>query len=177
MAKSAPLGDNDREDLTAFLDGELDAKSARILEAKMNTNPSIRAEAEAMQRTWELLDYLAKPEPSPTFTSRTLERVSSLRPAAKLDAKPKKPWPGWVHAAGWAAAVLVAGVVGFGGVSLLTRKPPEKNIAREPSEAELDTLLVRDLPVIENRRLYEHAEDIGFVRKLAETDLFGEEGF
>src|SRR5258708_13276813 len=79
MTELSPLDDDERAELIAYLDGELDAKSARRMEAKLNTNPAIRAEAESLKRTWDLLDYLPKSEPSPTFTQRTMHRVTSVQ--------------------------------------------------------------------------------------------------
>src|SRR5262249_41070651 len=67
------LTDEDRANLVAYLDGELDAEAAQALEAKLSVDPTARAEADALKRTWELLDYLPRPEPSPSFTHRTLE--------------------------------------------------------------------------------------------------------
>src|SRR2546423_15225564 len=79
MAKLPPLSDEDRENLVAYLDGELDAKTARTLEAKLHLDAEARAEAEALRRTWEMLDYLPRPEPTATFSSRTLERVTAAQ--------------------------------------------------------------------------------------------------
>ena len=76
MAKLPPLSEEERTHLVAYLDGELDGAAASAMEAKLNTDPRFRAEASTLRRTWELLDYLPRPAPSPTFTSRTLERVS-----------------------------------------------------------------------------------------------------
>jgi anti-sigma factor RsiW len=162
----AHLNEEDREDLVAYLDGELDGQKAQELEAKLNLDPNVRAEAEALRRTWQLLDYLPRPEPSPSFTHRTLERVSSQR--LRLALPPQRGrWRPWALGLGWAAAVLIAAGVGFAGVRLLTRPAPE------PADAEEQ--LVRDLRVIENRRLYEHADDLRFLRELDQPDLFGDD--
>ena len=40
------LNDRDRENLTAYLDGELDRKTAQALEAKINLDPEITIEFE-----------------------------------------------------------------------------------------------------------------------------------
>ncbi len=45
MTTPRPLSDDEREDLTAYLDGELDEQSARELEAKLGRDPNTRAEA------------------------------------------------------------------------------------------------------------------------------------
>src|SRR5438552_12783946 len=100
MAKLPPLSDEDRENLVAYLDGELDSKAARALEAKLNLDAEARAEAEALRRTWEMLDYLPRPEPTATFSSRTLERVSAVETVATKTHG--RPWRHWALGAGWA---------------------------------------------------------------------------
>src|SRR5690242_13523120 len=81
MSKRANLSDDDWAQVTAYLDGELEGGAARSVEAKLNKDAAVRAEAEALQKTWEMLDYLPQPQASPAFTNRTLERVSVLRPS------------------------------------------------------------------------------------------------
>jgi anti-sigma factor RsiW len=172
MAKQSSLSDEDRTNLVAYLDGELDEPAARALEAKLHLDPQARAEAEALKRTWELLDYLPRPEPSRDFTSRTLERVRVRRPAAARWGLPDR-WRPWALGFGWAAAVLVAGALGFAGGRLLPHRQP----APAPDEADLDRHLVRDLRLLENLRLYEHVDDLPFLQDLADPndpDLFGD---
>ncbi len=67
-------------ELVAYLDGELDADAARKVEARLQTDPDARARAEALKKSYDLLDYLPRPEPSPTFTTRTLEKLPALKP-------------------------------------------------------------------------------------------------
>jgi anti-sigma factor RsiW len=162
MADHSSLSDEDRENLVAYLDGELDDPAARALEAKLSLDPNARVEAEQMRRAWDLLDYLPRPEPSSSFTHRTLERVSVLRPTLIVNGKGRR-WRPWVVCAGWAAAVVLAGAAGFAAVGLFEPKdaiPPE---------------LVRDLRIIENKRLYEQVDDIDFLRQLDDPDLFGDD--
>jgi hypothetical protein len=111
MGKPQPLNDDDRADLVAYLDGELDARSARAVEARLNTDPLARAEATTLQQTWELLDLLPRPAPSTAFTSRTLQSVSSLRPATQPGKR--SSWRPSAHGVGWAATVVVAAAAGF----------------------------------------------------------------
>ena len=79
-----PLPKDEEDDATgelvAFLDGELEADAVEAVEAKISLDATVRAEADALKRTWDLLDHLPRSEPSPNFTERTL---SSIRPAGK----------------------------------------------------------------------------------------------
>src|SRR5947208_292785 len=95
MTTQPPLDDEQREDLVAYLDGELDEEAARALEAKLSLDSAVRSEADQLRRTWELLDYLPKAEPSPNFTHRTLDRVSAIRPGGTPStgsARRSRPW-------------------------------------------------------------------------------------
>jgi anti-sigma factor RsiW len=155
-----PLNDEERAALIAYLDGELDEEATRELEARINRDPVVRTEVESLRRTWELLDYLPRAEPSPTFTSRTVERLATQRAGAT---GAQRLWRRAASLLGWAAAVVAAAAVGFGGVHLL--------VPREPRDEEL----ARDLRILENRRLYEHADSLDFLRELDHPDLFGDD--
>jgi anti-sigma factor RsiW len=171
MANSQPLNENDRENLTAYLDGELDAKTARTMEARLSQDVAARKEAETLRRTWEMLDLLPRPAPSPTFASKTLQTISALRPAPKV--RLTRPWPFWAFAASWAAALLISGLAGFVGESWIIKRPPSEDLV--PVQAvDRDQLLLRDLRLLENRALYDAVDDINFVRELDTPELFGE---
>src|SRR5437764_5906332 len=124
MTTPPPLDDAQREDLVAYLDGELDEETARALEAKLSLDSAVRAEADQLRRTWELLDYLPKAEPSASFTHRTLDRVSALRPGGAEPAGAGRRRP-WLVGLGWAAAALLAVTVGYAGVHLVY--PPDRS--------------------------------------------------
>src|SRR6516225_5446353 len=148
MSELRPLSDEERSELIAYLDGELNDKAARALEAKLGRDPGTRAEADALRRTWEMLDYLPRPEPTAGFTQRTIQSVSAMRPVVTGRGR----WRWWVGGASWAAGVLLAGAAGFSAVSMFTPKPPD------------DEALVGDLRVIENKRYYDMVDDLDFLR-------------
>ena len=166
---ASKLTDQERADLVAYLDGELEAEPAQGIEAKLAQDPAARAEAEQLRRAWDLLDYLPKPEPSASFTHRTLERVGPVLTNVRAKRAPFR-LPRWAFGAGWAAAVLLALAGGYSAVMLL---PPGGGGQRgnETSDQEL----VRDLRVIENKRMYELVDDFEFLKDLDHPDLFGED--
>ncbi len=163
MTKPNPLNEQEKADLVAFLDGELKGEAARALEAKISLNPAARAEAESLKRTWGLLDYLPKPEPSPNFTNRTLEKMAPIPTAPQRPIRRRSLRPWWIGA-GWAAAIVAAASAGYIGVGM-TRTRPD---ATDPD-------LARDLRVIENKRFYDHVDDLDFLKSLDKPDLFGED--
>src|SRR6266487_2718571 len=95
MTTPKPLSEQERADLVAYLDGEMGDRDARAMEAKINSDPVVRAEAEALQRTWDLLDYLPSQDPSPSFTHRTLERISGIHSRQSPTATPDQPRRSW----------------------------------------------------------------------------------
>src|SRR6266545_3727421 len=109
----ADLSDEERADLVAYLDGELDEQAAQALEARLGNDPRARAEAETPRRTWELLDYLPRTEASTSFTHRTLERLA-VQTSSQPVMLPASRWPGRLLALGWVAAVLLAVAAGLG---------------------------------------------------------------
>jgi len=162
MSTPSPFDDKERANLVAYLDGELEAEAARSIEQKLALDPAARAEVDTLKKTWEMLDYLPKSEPSPTFTHRTLERVGPIT-TGKLGAAASWPRRPLLFGAGWAAAFVLSALGGYAGYQRLA--------PREPG----DTELVSDLLVIENKRLYELIEDVEFVQELDHPDLFGAE--
>lgn len=159
----------EREDLVAYLDGELGGTAARSVEARLQADPAIRAEAEALKRTWDLLDYLPRPQPSAAFTHQTLERVAALQTGGTSWRQRLR----WRYSLAWAASVLLAGAVGYwggGGLAHWTN--------RGAGHVEVDPQMVRDARVIENLPLYEPVKDFDFLQKLAnpnDPDLFGDD--
>jgi anti-sigma factor RsiW len=171
-----PLNDDDRDNLVAYLDGELDEAATAAVEAKLILDPAQRAEATMLRKTWDLLDHLPRPQPSGSFTNRTLERISAYR-TSPLQARYRLLRGPWALGVGWAAAVLLATAAGFAGSRFLPHhlpaSDPNKNVQLEGEQE-----LIRDLRVIQNKRLYEHVDNIEFARMLADPDdpdLFGDD--
>jgi anti-sigma factor RsiW len=163
MSKTSPLDEGERADLVAYLDGELKGAAARTIEQRLAREPAVRAEADALRRAWEMLDFLPLPEPSEQFSNRTLQRVAPVTVQVAAAATTPHRWRPRALAAAWAAAAAVALVAGYAATRVAAPV--------EPGESEL----VRDLGVIEKMRLYEAAEDLELVRDLDAPDLFGDD--
>ncbi|HEV8059735.1 MAG TPA: hypothetical protein VGP68_07670 [Gemmataceae bacterium] len=178
MAKPSSLTAQDRDNLVAYLDGELDERTTRALEAKLARDPQARLELEALKRSWNMLDYLPRGEVSSQFTSQTMDRLSTIQPAlisstdpelgsAEVSA-PKLPRR-WPTLTGWSLAILMAALVGyFSARSYWLRKHPAL-------PADVDTALVQDLRLFENKRLYDRVDDVNFLRALDVSGLFKDE--
>lgn len=91
----------DRE-LVAMLAGELDDAAAAALEARLETDPALRARRARLEAVWERLES-PLPAPSPAFRARV---VAAAR--RDLDPEPLR-WsaaPPWVRAGATAALLL-----------------------------------------------------------------------
>jgi anti-sigma factor RsiW len=165
MSKPSALSEQDRADLVAYLDGELEGERARAIEQKLALDPAARHEADTLKRTWQLLDFLPKSEPSPDFAAQTLTRLGpALTLAVPVRSQRLGRWRRALVGTGWAAALVLAAVGGFYGFNRIA--------PAEPGDPEL----VRDLNVIKNRRVFELVEDLDGVRELDTAELFGADG-
>lgn len=197
-ADDPPADDPFEAELVAFLDGELDPVAARRVRAKLDADPALRARAAALKKSFDLLDYLPKPEPSPTFATRTLDKLPAAKgsgpqpvPAARpagvstsvpvpLDPvslplplpQPAPPARGRVlaWAAGVATAVCACAALGYAAAGALGPRlfPPPE---REPEAAAAPV----EPRVIEHLPLYAVADDLAFVTELVRPELFGDD--
>ena len=150
-----------QEELTAYLDGELESEHRRRVEERLARDPAYRTELQRMQRAWDMLDKLPKATVDDGFTRTTMEMVAV---AAAEEAKTQAlevPRRRRRQALIGTAAVAGAAVLGF--VIGIQAWP---NKSRQ---------LLRDLPVIENFERYRHADSLDFLRKLEASKLFDEE--
>lgn len=69
------LTSEERVNLVAYLDDELNEAEKRAISTKLTQSLTARRELDALQKTWELLDYLPRPQASVDFTARTLVGV------------------------------------------------------------------------------------------------------
>jgi hypothetical protein len=168
------------------------------MERKISLDPRVRAEAESLRRTWDLLDFLPKPEPKSDFTAKTLSKLEPARQAAKTDPKiPPVPTSANVGTVPTSPSRSASTVPAPPPLPTLSPQPNprwpivlaaswaasvvvalvvgyvgyHRMVPREPGDAEL----VRDLRLIENKRFYDAVEDVDFLKQLADPELFGED--
>ncbi len=187
--------DSEEAELIAFMDGELEPAEMQRVESLLASDPRLRAKAMALKKTFDLLDYLPKPEPSVDFATRTLDKLptskasspsgvvvassaspSSSAPLALTNSghapTPSHPavWP-WVFAlVGGVALALGAGYFGTAAAREYLQPRPALPPATAADDDEPPERVVRLLP------LYAVADDLEFVEHLAdEPALFDEE--
>lgn len=147
-----------QEDLVAYLDGELDDEATRHVEELLRTNPNVREEVQRLERAWDLLGELPKSEADESFTQTTVE-IAAVQAEqdlqAALAARPRKRQRQWMLLG---AALAAAGLGGVLAAQWLWPEP--------------DKELLRDLPVLEQLDEYNHADNIEFLRRLRDEELF-----
>jgi len=147
-----------REELVAYLDGELDAEQSRKIEERAAVEPNARHMLQELDRTWHMLDELDSPATSEDFTCTTLEMVALAASEDAQKAKAQRPRRR-LRAGLWAVAGLVgAAAAGFLIVASLIPDP--------------NAQLLQDLPIVENYDQYRKIGSIDFLRSLNKEELF-----
>jgi anti-sigma factor RsiW len=178
-------------ELVAYLDGEQDQQASERTGGKISLDPTIRAEVDALKKTWDLLDYLPRPEPSASFTERTMSRIEPLDQSARTAvspapaatatervrassgtapiAAPSSSKRKLAAAAGWLLACGAAVAAGYFIRGFIVERwqdmDPQEKDARILSQADL----------LQNLRYYRHVDDLKFLTDLDDPELFGED--
>ena len=146
------------EELTAYLDGELDGAGARRVEERLARDAEYRAQLQKLERTWGLLDRLPRASVGEDFTKTTLEMVAVSAAADAAEVQRQVPRVRQRQRLAGAISMVAALLVGFAIGTQVWPDPNEK--------------LLRDLPVLENLDLYYQADDLEFLRMLDQKNIF-----
>jgi len=108
----------EEQELTRWLDGELNAAECAAFEARLQNDPALRAEADAMRQLCaDVKAHFPKmvdvPHPD-FFNSQIMERIGELDRADRRQEAKKSPWLGWLQRpwlvlAGATAVLLIVG--------------------------------------------------------------------
>jgi anti-sigma factor RsiW len=159
MEKVARLTQEQRENLVAYLDGELDEAPSQEIDRILARSEVARHEVEALSRAWEMLDLLPRPRVPADFTEKTMTTL-------RLEEVPLRfadqPWFVFLRrgsvAAGWLAAMTLSGVVGFLATTQWLPNPHRE--------------LLEELPVVRQLDVYAEVESIDFLKALHDDALF-----
>jgi hypothetical protein len=138
------------EELVAYLDGELDAESARRIEALLASDTVVRRRLQSLERTWDLLDELDAAPLGEPFTQTTLEMVAvaARQEVEQSRAAAPRRRRRWLLAVG--VSLLLTAAAGFAAVAMY-----------DP-----DRQLLEDLPLLENLDEYHQIGTIEFLHRL-----------
>lgn len=163
MEKITRFTSEEREDLAAYLDGELDEKRAAEIELKLTRSEYARREVEILARTWDMLALLPQPNVSGEFSRKTMA-IARQEDAPQYEQVNKYLRWGRRTAclSGWGIALCLAATIGF---QITNRFIPDES-----------RLLVEKLPVIDKLDTYLDVGDAEFLRQLRSSRVFREEG-
>lgn len=162
MGKATRLTVEQRANLVAYLDGELDEAETRSIEETLAGSPAARRDVEMLSRAWDLLDHLPRVEPGDEFTQRT---VSRLRAVEVDKAKTSAQWHIWAR-----RGLFVA--VWLGGLAAAVVGGVYTAVYAIPSEGRR---MIQDYPVVEKLHEYEAVGSLEFLKELENQHLFEDE--
>lgn len=140
------------DQLSAYLDGELDLAGRQHIEALLASDDKVRRELQRLEQAWSLLDDLPRHEVTPDFTRSTVEMIA-VNTQQELDTEARGQRLRRVGMGLFVALGLC--IVAGAGYTTVDRLWPD------PDEA-----MLRDLPVLERLEAYRHLDDIEFLRLL-----------
>ncbi len=153
MEKLSRLTSEDRDNLPAYLDGELDEAQTRRIESLLVQNSVARNDVELLSKTYDLLDELERPDAPKDFVEKTLATAKLEQIKTPLS---DQPWFQTTQKVGillsWTVAFIIAAVAGF----LITNR-----FVTDGSDK-----LVRELPVIQNLDRYDEVQSVEFLNQL-----------
>ena len=137
-----------REELIAYLDGELSADRVAAVEEQLSSNAEVRSDLQQLSAVWDCLDELPRTTVDEKFTSSTVEMVA-LSAERDLHARRAGAPRRWLLLASACAVLTLAGY------ALAVMVWPNAD----------DRLLI-DLPVVANLDLYQQVDNVDFLRRL-----------
>lgn len=155
-----PIVDPRDEELTAYLDGELDEPARIAVEQRLGDDQTYRQRLQSLERAWDLLDLLPSSPASEDFTrttvAMTVETAAEQAETQQLQLRRKRNYS-YLLGVAVAVAMIACGY----GVAMLILDAPNRQ-------------LVRDLPVIESVDQLHTVEDVEFLQQLADEGFFVE---
>lgn len=156
MSEHGPMEAIVRDELVAYLDGELPPDQVRQVEQRIADDPEYRRALRRLEQTWDLLGLLPQPEPSEEFTASTLSMVA----VRTVDPGRRTGGLAWLRHVGVGTILALIGLAAFAFVYL--------------REGEQDRELLRDLEVVARLDTYRHIDGLALVEALDREHLFAE---
>ena len=122
-----------REQLSAYLDGELTAQQARRVEEALAGDPALAAELAALRATRDLLRKLPSQQAGEDFTTSVLDRAERMRLLGQLHPGSPKRTISWSTLATAAAVLIAAGAGIFVTVKLVSMESFQDGLAHNKS--------------------------------------------
>ncbi|MFV0443976.1 MAG: anti-sigma factor family protein [Planctomycetaceae bacterium] len=146
-----------RYELVAYLDGELDDAATARIEKLLAENEVARKEVEVLAATYALFDQLPRPKAQSGFTEKTLAmaKLENVRPDVSQSPLLRRIQRAIPYLA-WIAAMCVAGMIGFAITRLFVPAP--------------NAPLVQDLELIQEFEKYAEVGSVDFLQRLRNSE-------
>lgn len=145
------------DELTAYLDGELDETQTQKVENRLGSDSDYLAEMQSLQKTWDLLDTLPVHEPGGSFTKTTMELIVGDAVSTAKNKRKRTLFLGRVAVMALLPVVFFATAYG---------------VARR-MQSDPDRRLIENLSVIENFKKYEAVDcNLEFLESIRKFDFF-----
>ena len=151
-----------REELVAYLDGELDGESRQRVEQRLAENEPYRQRMQQLDDTWRLLETLPRTEVDESFTQSTTEMIAMAATKDLAKTRTVEARNRLLSRLSLGGTLLVAALVGYSVVASIAARPNGQ--------------LRADLPVIEGIDIYRNVDSVDLLRRLDKQGLFDEEG-
>lgn len=165
--QNVPAQDEDhslREELVAYLDGELTPELRRSLEQRLASDPHIRTELRSLDQAWNVLDELPQTATDDRFTRSTIEMIT-VTAEQELKQSRSLPTHSWknshvVSNVGryWRVAVVCCGI--FAATFFLA----SLGLLREERQ------FVTSLPIVANLDALGQVQSLAFLQELADLN-------
>ncbi|MDB4802622.1 hypothetical protein OAH05_01710 [bacterium] len=162
MEKLSRLSTEDRENLSAYLDGELDDGGTQRIETLLVQSSVARNDVELLSKTYDLLDELPRPDAPKDFLEKTLATAKMEQVKHPIS---EQQWfittQKMLILSGWTVALVVASAIGFMVTNQYVERP--------------DDALIQELPLIQNLDRYEEVQSVEFLDLLTADEKLIEE--
>jgi anti-sigma factor RsiW len=154
------LSDEQRTEIVAYLDGELQSGDAERIRRLLVDNANARREAEELTIAFEALDSLDGITASGGFTNRTMTSIQALAETDKAGTTQPFDVKRSAMLGIWALGIVVSAVAGFCATNW--------NVPEESRG------LVKELELIKSLPRYERVGSVDLLKELEKQELFDE---
>lgn len=171
LEDDAAVVDPQLTQLVAYLDGELPAEASERVEQQLSADPPLRQQADALDRTWQMLSLLEEVPASAEFVGKTLATIQTL-PATDSDSTDTRSRVTTIFSHGRLLSLAIGLTLGFAATTIgfsLARNDGLRNSARRDIE------ILRQLDLLQRYPELRAIPDEAFLQALAAADTAGGE--
>ena len=164
--------DQEKEELVAYLDGELPDEVASRVEKSLVDDANVRRDVEQLTKTFDLLDLLPTSQASDGFAEKTLTAIRTQPDAPRTEAADEDSTSELTRP-NYSRRAIVWGIRVAAFIGLMIAATSGFNSAFKQNSEPIDELLT-ELPVIQRLDEYQEIGDVEFLKALSESGLFDE---